>query len=134
MSRSRPANAAASISSVDSGMWKFVISLSVILKSYGGKMNLSVHPRFDFRWPSVVTLDSTARQVLVPTTKTFPLLSMVLLTTCDRALGDFVVLRVHLVFGEVFHLDRPEGAEPDVQHDGDDLDPLAFQGASADAS
>ena len=43
------------------------------LKSYGGKINLSVQPRFAFKWPVVVTEDSSARVQLVPQTKTRPL-------------------------------------------------------------
>src|SRR6185436_1071567 len=80
MTKSRSAKAHAIMRSVDSGMWKFVMSRSTILKSYGGKMNLSVHPLFDLRCPVVVTHDSTARTVLVPHTKTLPRLSIVRLT------------------------------------------------------
>ena len=49
------------------------------LETVRRKNELSVHPFAGFTWPSTVTLDSNARQVLVPTTKTLCLESIVLL-------------------------------------------------------
>ena len=44
MTWSKPPKAATAISMVDSGRWKFDTTASGTENSYGGKMNLFVHP------------------------------------------------------------------------------------------
>src|SRR5690606_18261484 len=65
---------------VDFGMWKFVTIQSAILKSYGGKMNLFVHPlKVLSVWFDETAL-SNARIDVVPTAQIFFLLAFALFT------------------------------------------------------
>ena len=57
-------------------MWKLEIIELATVNSYGGKINLLVHPSNSLRCPSVLTALSIARITVVPTAHTFLPLSL----------------------------------------------------------
>ena len=65
---------------VDLGVWKLVIIASGMLHSYGGKINLLVHPENGLSSLFTVTEDSKALVTVVPIAQTFLLFNLASLT------------------------------------------------------